>query len=462
MKLRRFLFPFLFLGGIALGVVFVHGELRVVTGYSAKQMCSGVFVSGMPETFVKSTDVMPRMAILGPALSMLDIRVDAQGGFADASILGVTSRATHRFGTGCTLSGAGPGMAARPLPSPEDPVAVPPELVSPFEAAFAEPPGGGRNSLALLVAYRGELLAERYSYPVITATPMQGWSMNKSLMATWIGMQTAAGALDPSTPVTRLNPELPRASASETGLDPRLTLLHLLQMESGIDFREVYGIGGDATRMLYRTNAMWTVPAGLGHARAPGEGFSYSSGDTVLASYVWQSSLEEPYTQWIEQRFREPLGLSVLVAEPDASGVQVGSSFAYLTARDWLRVGQLWLDAWHGRSELLSQAWLRDSVAPRPSDSRGRYGRGFWLNTGRGEFSDMPENLFYAGGNSGQYVVIVPEWELIVVRLGLTDASSRTGIHGFLSELAELERDGTLAAMIEPAPILPSIDDILP
>ena len=208
-------------------------------------------------------------------------------------------------------------------------------------------------------------------------------------------------------------------------------------MERGLDFDEVYGPGNDVTNMLYRNDAMWTVPASVGHAYPPGQRFSYSSGDTVLASYVWQQSLDRPYSQWIDEEFRQPLGLDTLVAESDASGIQVGSSFVYLTARDWLRVGQLWLDAWHGRTALLSRDWLRASVAPRPSSPRGHYGRGFWLNTGEASFVGVTEAMFYASGNAGQFVVVIPERELVVVRLGLTASDSQSGIDDFLRALED-------------------------
>lgn len=182
---------------------------------------------------------------------------------------------------------------------------------------------------------------------------------------------------------------------------------------------------------------MWTLPAGAEQAFAPGRRFAYSSGDTVLAAMVWQSMLPGAYTAWLDERFRAPLDLSVLVAESDASGMPVASSYAYLTARDWLAVGQLWLDAWHGRSELLSQSWLRDSVRRRRSDPQGRYGRGFWLNTDRRAFPGVPESTFFASGNSGQYVVVVPDWELVVVRLGLTESGSSSGTADFLALLGE-------------------------
>jgi CubicO group peptidase (beta-lactamase class C family) len=260
-------------------------------------------------------------------------------------------------------------------------------------------------------------------------------------MATWIGLQAAQDALDPGRPLRALLPDEPMVAA----LDERLTLLHLLQMESGLDFEELYGPGSDVTRMLYLSPAMWQVPATSEQAFAPGEHFAYSSGDTVLASLFWQRSLDGAYERWIRENFQAPLGLTTLVAEADASGVQVGSSYAYLTPRDWLRVGQLWLDAWHGRSTLLPRDWLRASVAPRASDPRGRYGRGFWLNTAGAAFPGLPDSLFYAGGNAGQYVVVIPEWELVVVRLGLTDADASSGVGEFLRSVSALRDSGALA-----------------
>jgi CubicO group peptidase (beta-lactamase class C family) len=417
------------------GALWTREAIQVAVGYSAKQLCSAVFVAGLPESFVSETDILPRMATLGPARDYLELETDTDAGFAAATLLGVRARAVHFSDRGCVLHADGDGVPPLPPAAPAEPVvAVPAFLKQAVTAAFAEPQGGGRNTLALLISHRGELIAERYAAPINAGTRMQGWSMNKSLMATWVGMQAQRGLIDPDAPLQERLAQWPEAG----DLDPTLTLLHLLQMESGLDFEEVYGPGGDATRMLYTAPAMWTVPATVGQAYPPGEHFAYSSGDTVLASYVWQASLAMPYPQWLQENFMDPAGIDSLVAEADASGVQVGSSYAYLTARDWLRAGQLWLDAWHGRSPLLRQSWLRDSVSPRSSDPRGRYGRGFWLNTGERVFPGLPESLFYAGGNAGQYVLVVPEWELIVVRLGLSETGADTGLGDFLRALSSL------------------------
>ncbi|MEM0954850.1 MAG: serine hydrolase [Pseudomonadota bacterium] len=270
----------------------------------------------------------------------------------------------------------------------------------------------------MLVSHRGKLIAERYARPVSAHTPMQSWSMNKSLMATWIGMQAERGLLDVDRP---LAPQLKSEDAALAAkLDSALNLGHLLHMESGFDFLEEYGPGSDVTRMLYSEPGAWRVAAANGHARQPGRAFYYSSGDTNLASWFWQRSLEEPYIAWVQREFAEPLELGAIVAEHDATGTQIGSSYTFMTARDWLRVGEFWLAAFQGRSPLLSADWMRDAVTPRPSATDGNYGRGFWLNTQRIDYPLLPEDLFYAAGHNGQYVMIFPRQELVVVRLGLT------------------------------------------
>ena len=149
-----------------------------------------------------------------------------------------------------------------------------------------------------------------------------------------------------------------------------------------------------------------------------------------------QSTLDgEPYPDWLHREVYTPLGLSAPILEPDVSGIQVGSSFAFLTARDWARVGQWWLDALHGRDTRLPQVWQRLAVTPGEGTGGANYGLGFWLNTGQRIFPQLPANTFHAGGNSGQFVVVIPERELVVVRLGLTLDESRAALGPILADL---------------------------
>jgi CubicO group peptidase (beta-lactamase class C family) len=103
-------------------------------------------------------------------------------------------------------------------------------------------------------------------------------------------------------------------------------------------------------------------------------------------------------------------------------------------------MGQLWLDAWHGRSAIISQSWQRQAVAPGTATNGEIYGLGFWLNTGQRRFPSAPESTFNAGGNSGQFVVVMPEEELVVVRLGLTLDESQANMDRLLADLLKIVR----------------------
>lgn len=422
----------------------LHVAAQVAVGYSAKQLCSGVMVSGLSRDVVIARDILPRMAILGPARSLLDLELDEARGEARATLLGTSAVAGYQSpARGCSLhlpGAAAPRPRAPAMQTPRSPfvAADSPRLMAALDAAFVEPADGGRQTLAVLVAHRGKLVAERYAAPVTAATPLQGWSMNKSLMATWVALLVQEGRLRTDLLVAARLRDLGAPDEVVDAISPDLTLEHLLRMRSGFDFEERYGPGSDATNMLYRERAMWQSAPRTGHARAPGEQFNYSSGDANLTAYLWQSALPvDAYEEWLAAAFSLPLGLSSLVAEADASGVQVGSSYAFLSARDWLAVGQLWLDAWHGRSPLLTQEWQRAAVRPEPRGEGGGYGRSFWLNTAGAAFPGLPETLFYAGGNAGQYVLVLPEEELVVVRLGLSDATADTGVQALLDAVID-------------------------
>ncbi len=241
------------------GLVFLTDAGAIGAGYAAKQLCSGIFVARLPEHFVLNTDVLPRLATVGPMAALLDYQVDPEQQNVSASMLGQKMTAQFRPRFGCTLLATEAfqqqalSPSSEPLPaasadtlggnSTEEPVTTgmsPPvaSLASDDDAnidaaldnAFAEPPEGERNTLAVLVMHKGVLVAERYQAPVSVENPMQGWSMNKSLMATFIGYQIDAGQLSLDDTVREV---LKREGFPSEGLDridERLTLGHLLSM----------------------------------------------------------------------------------------------------------------------------------------------------------------------------------------------------------------------------------------
>ena len=431
----------------------LHGAAKIGVGYAAKQLCSGVFVSHLPADFVLEKDIIPRLK----TVAGMDRFAKAKVGEASAtlSILSATATASYRDRYGCTLHAeetANP--EALEQERVERSVAIEtvqssnPVIESAIDELFKELPGGGRNTLAVLVMQGGEIVSERYAAPVSPRTRLQGWSMNKSLMASWVGIQVERGAIDLSMLVKERLLALGTSASAVSAVDEALTLEHLITMASGLDFDERYLPGDDVTEMLYGGVPMWQIPLAQGHRVDPGQEFVYSSGDTNVVSYLWQASLEgEAYVDWIDREVNQRLGLDNPLLEPDISGVQVGSSFAYLTARDWAKYGQWWLDAWHGRDAALSSDWQQRAAAP--SATADFYGLSFWLNTRFRDYPGLPENTFHAGGNSGQFVIVAPEAELVIVRLGLTLDESAVALAEPLAKIyAELTRSEPLAIHI--------------
>ncbi len=123
-----------------------------------------------------------------------------------------------------------------------------------------------------------------------------------------------------------------------------------------------------------------------------------------------------------------PLGMTSAVLEPDATGGLICSSFPYATARDYARFGQLFLDdgVWDGE-RLLPEGWVEYSTTPVRADGiEHGYGAQWWLND-RGDgtlrMPSVPTDTYWASGNEGQQVVVVPSADLVVVRLGLSTFS---------------------------------------
>lgn len=431
----------------------LHGAAKIGVGYAAKQLCSGVFVSHLPADFVLEKDIIPRLKTVAGMDRFAKAKVDEAS--ATLSILSATATASYRDRYGCTLHAeetANP--EALEQERVERSVAIEtvqssnPVIESAIDELFKELPSGGRNTLAVLVMQGGEIVSERYAAPVSPRTRLQGWSMNKSLMASWVGIQVERGAIDLSMLVKERLLALGTSASAVSAVDEALTLEHLITMASGLDFDERYLPGDDVTEMLYGGVPMWQIPLAQGHRVDPGQEFVYSSGDTNVVSYLWQASLEgEAYVDWIDREVNQRLGLDNPLLEPDISGVQVGSSFAYLTARDWAKYGQWWLDAWHGRDAALSSDWQQRAAAP--SATADFYGLSFWLNTRFRDYPGLPENTFHAGGNSGQFVIVAPEAELVIVRLGLTLDESAVALAEPLAKIyAELTRSEPLAIHI--------------
>lgn len=403
---------------------------RAASGYGAKILCSGVFVSGR----IPAEVVSQELALDHPATRLLRYSIDRTALTAQASLLGLFPRtALYRPALGCTLDSdvslAQLRSQAAPPPPPE-PAAEPPLPPSPLdavlEAAFREPdPSSPLRTRALVVMHRGRLLAERYAPGFHRAMRLQGWSMTKSIINALTAILVAQGRLRLDTPAP-----VPEWSSPS---DPRhsITLDQLLRMSSGLAFQESYfDLTADAPIMLFRSPSAGAYAAARPLEVPPDSRWQYSSGTTNILSRILRDTFQcdlPAYWQFPRRELFDPIGARSATLEPGPDGAFVGSSFMYATARDWARLGQLYLNdgLWDGR-RILPAGWVRYSTTPTPKAPRGRYGAQIWLNAGEPsdrasrDWPHLPPDTFAFNGFEGQHVIVIPSLQAVVVRLGLT------------------------------------------
>jgi len=415
--------------------------IRVGPAVVAKTLCSSLFVSHRDQAEVEAEDLAE-----GPYrkswLFGRNVNLDAK--YVTASLLGFFRQtAIYREGLGCTLlhgrkeeevraqiMGAAPMLASNPEllwpegervdTSPIDRGVDRARLEEGLEKAFTEPDAKNlRHTRVLVVVHHGRIVAERYAPRFDANTPLTGWSMAKTVTNALIGLRVRDGKI--STADQALLPEWRNDRRRQ------ITLSQLLCMTSGLKFNEDYDSrSSDIRRMLFIEDDKSGFAAAKPLQYPPGKTWSYSSGTTnILARILRQSfSSETDYLRFPRERLFGPLGMQSAVFEPDASGIFVGSSYVYASARDWARLGLFYLQdgVWRGK-RLLPEGWVADSVEPTCGAPFAQYGWQIWLKVDEspclGE-PPFPEDAYYMQGHDGQVVAIVPSLDLVIVRLGFS------------------------------------------
>ncbi len=414
--------------------------IRVGANYSAKIVCSNVFLAGRDAQEVLAVDVQ---APGHPLLRLMRINVDREAGTVRAGLFGFIGGglAVYRGpSAGCSSApGGDPSDVTGPIP-PEGmavtmiaapwPVGDMVETVADteLEAILSDEALVGPGMRAVVVVKNGQIIAERYGDGFGPEVPLLGWSMTKTVTAALIGRAVREGKI-----ITGQN-----AGVTVWAGDDRsaITLADLSGMASDLVWNEGYGSVSDVTRMLYLEQDMAGFVASQPlDAETPGgigDVFNYSSGTTVLLSKIWQDAIGDRQTaaNFPKEALFAPLRATSATLEMDASGTFVGSSYMYATARDWARVGQFLLQrgVWNGRS-LLPVGYVDWMIEAHPA-SDGQYGRGqVWrrpANAWMGEpIPELPSDSFFMNGHDGQSVNIIPSEELVIVRMGLTPSENR-------------------------------------
>ncbi|AOL23193.1 CubicO group peptidase, beta-lactamase class C family [Erythrobacter litoralis] len=308
-----------------------------------------------------------------------------------------------------------------------------------FADAFAERYGEGRTTAVLVrrVDGDGTQVEEeaRYAPGFDAATPQRTWSVAKSIAATLVGAAVLSGEYSVEDPVG-----LPYWRAGAEG-DPRntITIDHALRMATG----RYSDTPGNRTDPLYwggttvdERAANWPV------LHRPGTVYRYANNDTLMAV----KAIERWLTYYSPDEFFARLGMDHTVAETDIRGNHVLSSQVWSTASDLATLGQLYLNdgVWNGE-RLLPQGWreyVSDPSGPQPESTEWGYGAGWWTfrRPDGNAFEGIPDDAFAARGNRGQYVVVVPSRNVVIVRRGEDRVGTRFDIAGFTRDvLAALE-----------------------
>ncbi len=290
------------------------------------------------------------------------------------------------------------------------------------------------ESHALVVAQHGRIVLERYGESRDAETLCPSWSMAKSITHALVGILVGDGKIDLHAPADA--PEWQEAG------DPRreITLDQLLRMSSGLAFREEYVANetSDVVSMLWGRGKddVANFAASFPLVHQPGSFFSYSSGTSNIVSRCVSRAAGlkgEAFERFMRERLFDPLGMTSAQPKFDAAGTFIGSSFCFATPRDFARFGLLYLrdGVWKGK-RLLPEGWVDYARTPtwqQPTEE-DPYGAHWWLGlAGPGSFS--------ANGFEGQYLAVVPQKDLVVVRNGRTMSDKKENVKRWVAEIVD-------------------------
>ena len=412
------------LAAILGGCVYLNSLMPIITGYAAKNLASDVFVSGREPADVEALDLNFSF------IKFTRNKVDFENHTVTSRFLWSKSQALYREGYGVTLLRGKNALARLQAQKYPDVVNIPgPETLLPGDSALTDRLAPIAKALvddhayngtpfAFIVVHQDGVVAERYREGITADTRLLSWSMGKSFTNALVGIMAGDGLVDIHAPM-----DIPEWQGDGRAA---ITLSDLMQMQSGLEWNENYGTRSDVNLMLHREEDMGLFALSKPLMAKPGTHWYYSSGSTnIIMRYLrGRFASEEEFLQYIHERLFDPLGIDNPCFEPDMSGTPVGSSYLYATARDFARLGHMYLhDGCVGEERLLPEHWVEYTTTPA-SDSKGGYGACFWLNRSK-TYPSAPEDMYSCQGHDGQMIFIIPSKELVVVVLGYSPKPDR-------------------------------------
>lgn len=410
----------------------------------AKILCSNVFIAGLDPAFAaEHLGYFPSPR--EHRVHVTDTVVDFERQAVHLTLPDGVVRTAKRYGSqGCVSLPIGadsvrftpvvveprtPDPATTPWPMgdvlPEEPFPADVDMdrvAAAVEAAFANPEG---RTAAFLVTHRGRIIGERYGDGIHLHTPLESWSMGKSLVGTLMGVLIEQGEYDLWQPAPIPQWQSPGDPRSE------IRIGDIMRMSSGLRFRAPQDPDFDADEgypdhlYIYTgtvDSAEWIATRPL--QWPPNTVGRYRNSDPGLISYLVRLAAEargENHLEFPQRHLFDRLGMRHSFPEPDLYGNFLLQGYEMVSARDWARLGNLYLNdgIWEGE-RILPEGFVEYASTLAPAwEADGRYTYGgafFWVNQNGG--LPLPRSAYRMAGAGVQSAHIIPTHDLVVVRLG--------------------------------------------
>jgi CubicO group peptidase (beta-lactamase class C family) len=409
----------------------------------AKILCSAVFITGLDPDFA-AENIGFFTSPLAERARMAGRRIDREAKAVHVTLPNGVTRTAKYFGDqGCVtlptgsdnvhfkpvkLTSALPDRTTQPwpmgdaMPDKPSPAGLDAKKVAAAVDAAFEP--AEALTAAFVVTWKGRIVGERYRPGITQHTALESWSMGKSLTATLMGLLIEQGVyrLDQPAPVPQWQaPGDPRAA---------IRIMDLLRMSSGLRFRAPQdpdfdpSLGYPDHLYVYTSGAnTFEYSATRPQQWPPNSVGRYRNCDPSLVNYLVRLAVEgrgEEYLSFPRRALFDKIGIRDMVLETDTYGNFLLQGYEFGSARDWARLGNLYLQdgVWNGE-RLLPAGFVRfvSTVAPAwQADGRPIYGGFFWIN-GDGALP-IPRDAYSMQGAGGQYTIVIPSHDLVVVKLG--------------------------------------------
>lgn len=266
------------------------------------------------------------------------------------------------------------------------------------------------GTVAFLIIKNDSVWYEDYAEGYDENSLTNSFSMGKSITTALLGKAIQEGYIkDLDQPVSDFIREFKNPNY------PVLTVGDLSSMSSGLDWNEDYYNPFSVTARAYFDKDIRKIAMNMKIDSPPGAEFEYLSGNTILLGMVIEKATGKNLSKYLSESFWKPLGMkndALWQLDSEESGMEKAYCCIASNAKDFARFGKLFKDygKWNGR-QILDSAFVATATKPRFENSP-EYGYGFWISDHKGK------DIFYMRGVLGQYVIVIPEDDIMIIRLG--------------------------------------------